>query len=372
VRLRRVYGSAHAVARTASFVLQLMPMLPSRMLERASRPPVHEQTSFPGPLGTTVADVFRPARGGPHAGVVLCLGVVPAGLDHPQIERFAAALARSGFVALIYWSPAMQVRELDPSDGAGLAAAFEHMLGLPGVDPSRCGLVGTCVGASFALLAAAEPSISDRVAFVGAFAPYASLETLTRSIATRTADGRPWSIDPLTWTAYVRALTAELPPDEADRLRDGFATPDRGDGRADSALGLGADARAVRRVLIRVPHAEADEAFAALPESVRARLQSMSPLACLGEIRAPILTIAHDRDDPVIPVGESRLLRRRLGGRPGFHYTELSLFKHADPMARRVVPHRLPLELARLVRFVYPIFAAASGGTRPGTSSGRS
>jgi hypothetical protein len=369
VSARRAYESARAAARTAGFVLQLMPMLPSGLLERAGGLPVHEQTSFPTPQGEAAADVFRPSRGGPHAGVVLCLGIVPAALDHPQIGRFAAALARSGFVVLIYWSPAMQERQLDPSDRQGLAAAFEHLLALPGVDPARCGLVGTCVGASFALLAAAEPSISDRVAFVGTFAPYGSLETLTRSIATRTTDGAPWAVDTLTWTSYVRTLTAQLPPAEAERLREEFATPE-GAGHAEQPLE--GDARAIRRVLVPVSDAEADEAFAALPEPVRTRLGLMSPLGSLDGIRAPVVAVAHDRDDLVIPVGESRLLRRRLAGRPGFHYTELALFAHADPTARRVVLHRLPFELAKLAGFAYPIFAIASGGTRPGTSSGRS
>jgi hypothetical protein len=364
-----VYDRARAAARTAGFVLQLMPMLPSGLLERAGGTPVHEQTSFDGPHGEVVADVFRPAGRGPHAGAALCLGIVPAGLDHPQIGRFATALARSGLVVLIYWSPAMQDRRLDPSDREGLAAAFEHLLELPGVDATRCGLIGTCVGASFALLAASEPSVSDRVAFVATFAPYASLETLTRSIATRTADGTPWKVDTLTWSAYVRTLTAELPPDEAERLRDEFPTPET-TGQPDDVLG--ADALAVRRVLDPVSATEADEAFAALPESVRTGLRVMSPLASLDGIRAPVLAVAHDRDDLVIPVAESRLLRSRLARRPGFRYTELALFAHADPTARRIVPHRFPFELAKLARFAYPIFAIASGGTRPGTSSGRS
>jgi hypothetical protein len=113
----------------------------------------------------------------------MCLGVVPFGVDHPQIPRLKAALARFGFVALIHWSPAMRDRRLVPEDIENTAAAYDYLVRRPDVDPARSGLFGTCVGGSFALLAAAHASIRDRVAFVGAFAPYSSMWTFVRDIA---------------------------------------------------------------------------------------------------------------------------------------------------------------------------------------------
>ena len=70
------------------------------------------------------------------------------------------------------------------------------------------------------------------------------------------------------------------------------------------------------------------------------------------------MTIGHDRDDLVIPVEESRRLRRELAGRGGVHYTEFALFEHADPGKRRLPPWRLARELVRFVRFVLPVFGA--------------
>ena len=62
----------------------------------------------------------------------------------------------------------------------------QHVLGSieqPDVDPARSGFLGTCVGGAFGLMAAADPRIRDRVAFVAAYAPYASMWTLARDIA---------------------------------------------------------------------------------------------------------------------------------------------------------------------------------------------
>ena len=173
-----------------TFVLELMPMLPSRLPERLVPVPVQERVAWRAGDSETSADLFRPGRGASHPGVVLCLGVVPAGLEHPQIPRFASALARAGFVTLIVWSPAMQDRRLDAADPDRLAAAFRYLRDLPGVDPERCGFVGTCVGASLALIAATRPAIRDRVAFVGAFAPFSSAELLLRDVFEPDTPGR--------------------------------------------------------------------------------------------------------------------------------------------------------------------------------------
>src|SRR6266568_4904684 len=92
----------------------------------------------------------------------------------PNLEE---ALARAGFAALIYWSPVMRDLRLDPEVIENIALAYHWLLEQPYVDPGRSGLIGTCVGGSFALMAAASPLLRDRVAFVGGFAPYASMWT---------------------------------------------------------------------------------------------------------------------------------------------------------------------------------------------------
>jgi dipeptidyl aminopeptidase/acylaminoacyl peptidase len=289
---------------------------------------------------------------------LVCLGVVPFGVDHPQIPRLKAALARFGFIALIHWSPAMRDRRLVPEDAEDMAAAYDYLLRRPDVDPSRSGLFGTCVGGSFALLAAAQPSIRDRVGFVGAFAPYSSLWTFIRDIASRTrsndASIEPWSVDPLTDAVFVRSVTDTLAPDEAAQLRDDRATTDKID-----TCALSADGRAVYGLVTARDRNAVELALARLPQAMRERLDAMSPLKHLDEIRAALILVGHDRDDLVVPVGESRRLAAALSGRAGATYTEYAMFQHADPTKRKLPPLRLARELRAFYLSLYPMFRQA-------------
>jgi len=329
-----------------------------------TRAPVIERVSYENQGGQVTAELYRPPGPGPHPAVVLCLGVVPFGVDHPQVPRLKAALARFGFVALIHWSPSMRDRRLVPEDRDNIAAAYDYLVRRPDVDPARSGLYGTCVGGSFALLAAAQRSIRDRVAFVGAFAPYSSMWTLARDIAsnTRSNDGsiEPWAVDPLTREVFVRSVTDTLVPREAERLRDAFAT-----GRAVDRADLGSDGRAVHPLLSALDRDSAELALRQLPEAMRDRLDAMSPLLHIGDVRAPLILVGHDRDDPVIPVGESRRLASALSGRAGAEYTEYAMFQHADPTKRKLSPLRLARELRRFYLSLYPMFRQAGD---PGVS----
>ena len=354
----RPLAALRAHTRAIGFVSRLLPFFPSRPIDWATRAPVIENVKYQTHAGETHAELYRPGSPGPHPAVLVCLGVVPFGVDHPQIPRLKTALARFGFIALIHWSPAMRDRRLVPEDAEDIAAAYEYLLRRPDVDQSRSGLFGTCVGGSFALLAAAQPSIRDRVGFVGAFAPYSSLWTLARDItsSTRSNDSsiEPWPVDPLTREVFVRSMTDTLAPPEAERLR--------GDRAAISEIDLGTlspDGRAVHAVLAARDRDASEPALQRLPQAMRERLDAMSPLRHINDITAPLIVVGHDRDDLVVPVGESRRLAAALSGRAGAAYTEYGMFQHADPTKRKLSPLRLVRELRAFYLSLYPMFRQA-------------
>src|SRR5438445_1935326 len=244
-----------AVTRAAIFFLKVFPMLPSRPVDWVTKPPVIEKVRYPTRFGQAEGDLYRPRACGPHPGIVVCLGVVPLGVDHPQVATLGKALARSGFAALLYWSPAMRDFRLDPEDIESIALAYRWFIEQPSVDPARSGLLGTCVGGAFALMAAASPLIRDRVGFIGAYAPYSSMWTFARDIASATrsyGDGRePWRVDPLTRKVFVHSLTSWLEPCEAERLRSAFAK----EGGKIDAHELSEDGKTVYEMLY-APHAD--------------------------------------------------------------------------------------------------------------------
>src|SRR6266536_3166170 len=124
----RLATTAGAAAKTAVLLLKVYPMLPSRPLDWVTPRPLVERFRYPTSRGPAEGDLYRPSTPGPHPAVVVCLGVVPFGVDHPQVPRLGEALARSGFAALLYWSPAMRDFRLDPADVKDLASAYEAFL----------------------------------------------------------------------------------------------------------------------------------------------------------------------------------------------------------------------------------------------------
>lgn len=350
--------SIRAAAKAATFFLKVFPMLPSRPVDWVTKPPVVERVKYPTRFGQAEGDVYRPSAGGPHPGIVVCLGVVPFGVDHPQVPVLGKALARAGFAALLYWSPAMRDFRLDPEDVENIALAYDWFIEQPYVDPARSGLLGTCVGGSFALMAAAHPLIRDRVAFISAYAPYSSMWTFARDIASATrscGEGRePWQVDPLTRKVFVHSLVAWLEPGEAERFQSAFAEESGPfDGR-----GLSADGQAVYALLTAQDENQAETALHRLPAPMRDRLGALSPMNCLKDIHAPLIVLLHDRGDQVVPVGESRRLLSALAGHAGTQYTEMQ-FSHLDPVKGKLPFPRLVRELGKFFLAVYPMFRQA-------------
>src|SRR6188472_987279 len=114
--LSRCSQMVRAAANTAAFLFKVLPNLPSRPVDWVTAAPVRDQVCYQTTQGMVEGELTRPRSAGPHPGVVLCLGVVPFDVDHPQVPRLQEALARAGFASLLYWSPAMRDFRLDPTD----------------------------------------------------------------------------------------------------------------------------------------------------------------------------------------------------------------------------------------------------------------
>lgn len=365
-RYPNIVATGRAVFRSSVFVLEMMP-LPSRPKHWLTRRPLVQPMWFTAPSGRADADLYRPSTPGPHPAVLCVLGIVPAGVEHPLVRHLGEGLARAGFAALLCRSTTMRDLRLDPADIGELAAAYAALIDQPFVDGSRSGLLGVCVGGSFALMAAAQSSIRDRVRFVFAYAPYSSMWTLAVDIAsgTRTLGEvtEPWDVDPLTWKSYVRSVTDWLAPSEATRLRSAFE--DRIAWNASKTVivhspaghvdprELSEDGRCALR-LLRADAADVHAALAALPAKAKQRIDAMSPLGYISDVTAPRVMLLHDRYDHVIPVGESRRLWSALSARPGVSYVELGL-KHLR-MPAGLSPVRLVREIARSYLAWYPLF----------------
>jgi len=356
--INRTTRPIRAAAKAVTFFLKVFPMIPSQPVDWVTSTPLIEKVKYPTHNSEAEGELYRPSTGGPHPGIVVCLGVVPFGVDHPQVPILGKALARAGFVTLLYWSPAMRDFRLDPEDIENISLAYHWLVKQPYVDPARSGLLGTCVGGSFALMAAGNPLIRDQVAFLCAYAPYSSLWTFARDVASGTrasGDGQePWQVDPLTRKVFVHSMTSFLAPGEAEWFRSRFTNENGQPVHHD----MSADAQAIYSLLTARDANDAEKALHRLPEVVQERLTTLSPMNYLKDIRAPLIVLLHDRGDQVIPVSESRRLCSALAWRAGVHYTEMQ-FQHLDPVKAKLPLFRLVREFGRFFRAIYPLFRRA-------------
>ena len=298
---------------TAAFAAQVLPS-PVKPQPWLASEPERVAADFVLDDGSTgTGDIYVIPDGKRRAGVVVFLGANAAGADDPDVVNLGVALARAGFAVMYYWSPTMGERaQVDAGEIANVVAAFDHLRRQDFVDPDRVGLAGFSVGASFALVAAADPRIADGIAFVNAFGGYYDTTDLLVQISAGRATGNggdvPWEVDRLTRQVYDNMLTplAHLPA--AQSLLDGTGSV-----------------------------AEARELYSDLPEAFRDEVDSISPSRHIDLWSAnTVMRVMHDQGDPLIPVGESRRMVRALQQqRPDVtaYYTETDIFRHVRPDA---------------------------------------
>ena len=307
-----------------------------------------------------MAQVYRIPGGKPRAAALLALGVYDQGFDAAEVVNLGNALARAGYVVMYQWSPAMSLRHrIDPGQVDNLVSAFLYLEEQDYVDPERAGLGGFCVGASFALVAAADARIRERVLFVNAFGPYYDAESLLLQAASRSVvyDGErtPWEPHDVT----IRVLANEL-IDTLDNPMDMQILARHYDTDKPTALkeldGLSPPGRRVARLLAGVEPAEGVSLAATLPSSFHEDLDRISPSSHVSDIKARLL-VMHDRDDLLVPAAESRRLLEATRDRGNVRYTELLAFDHTFPTGGGILT--ILGQAAHLYRHMYEIIRIA-------------
>ena len=318
---------------TVLFVLQILEM-PVKPQPWFTKEPVRREVTYPQADGIGVADIYRIPDDKERAAVLLFLGANAAGRDDEDVVNLGNALARAGFVAMFHWSPTMALQfNIDPSEIDNLVWAFQYLSGREFVDSDRVGIGGFCVGASFALVAAADARIRDDVSFINAFGPYYDAQDLLLQVASRSrlyqGEREPWNPDSLTLRVLANELIESLAdPGEREVMHRLYV--ERQNVPQSELGGLSGSALRVRRLLDGTTPEEAQVLYGELPAEFRENMRRISPSTYVGDLKARVM-ILHDRDDRLVPAAESRRLADALEQRGDFRYTEVLAFEHVRP-----------------------------------------
>ena len=318
---------------TVLFVLQVLEV-PVQPQSWFTEDPVRREVTYPQAGGTGVADIYRIPDDKERAAVLLFLGANAAGRDDKDVVNLGNALARAGFVAMFHWSPTMALQfNIDPTEIENLVWAFQYLREREFVDRQRVGIGGFCVGASFALVAAADSRIRDDVSFINAFGPYYDARDLLLQVASRSrhyqGQREPWNPDSLTLRVLANELIETL-TDSRERAVMHRLYVERQDVPESELQGLSHPALRVRRLLDGTSPQEAQQLYSQLPADFRKNMSRISPSTYVDNLKARLM-ILHDRDDRLVPAAESRRLAEALEQRGDFRYTEVLAFEHVRP-----------------------------------------
>ena len=359
-----LFKPATTAIHTAAFASQVLPS-PVKFQPWLAAEPEHREISFRrDDGGDGQADVYAIPDGKRRAGLLVFLGANAAGADDPEVINLGKALARAGFAVMYYWSPTMgEKAQVDAGEIANLVAAFQHLREEEYVDPQRVGLAGFSVGASFALVAAADPRIADNIAFVNAFGGYYDTADLMVQIAAGRAmdDGaeRLWEADRLTRRVYNNMLIDSI--DDPKHQEMAWAIAEGSNYQAGDSLPQ--STAAAFAMLAGVDYiGVARWWYDQLSVDFRDQVDSISPSKHVTQwSSSTAMRVMHDVGDPLIPVGESRRLvdaLRQQRADVTVHYTETDIFRHVRPDANRDLKSLLSGAF-QLYRHMFHIVAVA-------------
>ena len=329
----------------------------SLLARRASAPRVGDSV-----LAGVPVTIVRPSGEPPWPALVFVNGATPDGRTHPMVLRLSTALAQTGRLVVIPDLPGIARGELSPATLASSIALTQAVCADPRAAQGRVALAGVSVGATLALLTAADPTLADRISVIVCIAPYSDLAKvmLLATTGTYRVDGAlvPYPVPSYLVVGLARSLAAMLPTTPATaalcaelRSIDPESATARGF-REQPFRDAGDDAMPLFRLLSNRDPARFDDLFAALPAQIRTTAEALSPLHIASQLRAPV-EIASAPQDRYFPLAESRAL---VAVSPYVRLTVTSLLAHATP---RLSPRYLT-ELGHLNGFFVRSLAATS------------
>ena len=321
------------------------------------------------------ATIWGPHRCSRLPGWVMLHGLTFTGREHPSLERFARALAAAGMRVLVPDIPEWRSLHVAPAiTHETIRAAVRTLQDRPDVDPQRIGLIGFSFGATQALVAAADPTVSARLRGIAAWGGYHDVRSLFVFGITGEyeLDGTARRVRPDPYGAWVMAgnYLTKIPGHEhesdiaaavhelareAGRRRVYADDPVYDPLKAKLRAAL-APARWPVFDLIAPPAgrtpADLVHARAVAVELADAALRTdplLDPQPFLS-LPGPRVLLAHGRDDRLVPWTESIRLARALAPGRLTSTTITGLFQHSGGTNRRLGPAGLLVESTRFLR----------------------
>lgn len=295
------------------------------------------RTTLSSPQGPIFLDIYEPTNPPPpipgkRAALINIVGVGDNRAS-AQLINFSRAFAREGLVVVNMGTPTLFNFVVSTQDSEAVVQTYNFLAHYPGVDPARIGIVGFSAGGTLACLAATDPRIRDRLAFVTLFGSYFDVTSLLYDLGRRAlvVNGKmqPWQPTYVPLQVLALSMSSTLSPDENQLFQQTFTQ--NGTPLDSSQLAqLSPPAAAVYHLLMGDEPDRVAQNVAALSPAMRTLLAQLSPSSMIAHIRAPIYVL-HSRDDQYVPFTQSISFAAALNqiNHP-YDFVQFGIFSHVE------------------------------------------
>lgn len=314
-------------------------------------------------IGGVPATIYRPGRSqGPWPAFVVFPGVTRLGRRHRAFVGLGHGLATTGHLTIVAEPTGLIGGELTRTAVLQARTVVDATAERPDAARGRVALAGVSGGGTLALLSAAHPSLADRVSALVALAPVCDIVEAIRVVTSNAYwkgdEFVPFVSGDFFSLVVARSVVACLPagPSRETLLAHLRSLADYGPDPLGALRNwprekLDPSARAVLELFGNDEPQRFDELFAALPEKVRAAVQSLSALPGASRIEAPVeLVVA--RSDKYIPLADADSFASAC---PTARLTILASLDHAVPRLSLLEAR----DLARLDGVLVRVLAAS-------------
>jgi hypothetical protein len=163
------------------------------------------EVTIPTDRGPLRARVYEPVRSHRRA-ALLTSGLHPSGIDEPRLVRLARDVAASGIAVVTPDIPELSRFEITPAIPDAIERAAGWIAADSGLSPDHTvGLMGISFSGGLSIVAAARPSIADRVTSVFALGGHDDLPRVLRYLCTGSEPYPPQQVGRRADQPFVRA-----------------------------------------------------------------------------------------------------------------------------------------------------------------------
>ena len=305
-----------------------------------------------------VANLYRPNDQRRHSGLILAHGAVEGGKDDSALRLVGGSLARAGYVALVPQLDNLRNFRLHQDDIDALVVSFRY-LARQEFSNGKIGILGICLSAPLALLAATEPSINQDVAVINSWGGFYNInDWLQAVISERYIDegtAKPWRPRTVLIEETPKWLL-ELLPDPSDRVC--IEEMLRGNSTDSAKSNLSTSGRAMYELFTDRDPERVVDLWTRLDPEVQQTLNNLSPHLKTAQLKTKI-AIIHTFTDDVIPWVESCKLADAIKDENKIYFRVFRQFYHVsieDLLKARISNlHNVISEAVQFYLYMYSI-----------------